>query len=177
MMYCSRYLWAFLLGLGLSGCWSKNYDDPGRIEVPARPTEMTMNAGFQRTWAASLAVLAKFPIVKKDVDVGGGRAYLVTDWIRGKSDVLFQGYDRNRIPTIIRYKLYVYVQSVQGSTQVRIKNVEQYEDDVVKSGVDFQGSIKTWIDTPSSTLKENALLNQIQKLIRDPKFKGDEFVQ
>jgi hypothetical protein len=168
------------LGLSviLSGCWSKNFDEPGRIEVPARPTVMGMGASFQRTWGATQAVVAKLPIIKRDIDANTGRAYLVTDWIRGKSDRLYHGFDVNRMPYVIRYKLYIYiVGDVRGgNTNVTIKNTEQYLDDVITAGVDIQGNVESWIKTESSTLKENALLNQIDKLIRDPNFK-DEAIQ
>lgn len=163
------------LSLILSGCWSKNFDEPGQIEVERRATEASMGASFQRTWAATQAVMAKLPVVKRDVDASTGRAYLVTDWIRGKSDRLYHGYDVNRMPYVIRYKLYVYIvgEVRGGSTRVTIKNTEQYLDDVVTAGVDIQGNVETWIKTESSTLKENALLQQIDKLVRDPNFKVD----
>lgn len=168
-----------LLALGFSamtaGCWSKNYDEPGKIEVQRRPTDIVVASSFQRTWAATQAVVAKLPIIKRDIDSATGRAYLVTDWIRGKSDRLYHGFDVNRFPYVIRYKLYIYVVGDVrgGSTRLTIKNTEQYLDDVVTAGVDIQGNVDTWIKTESSTLKENALLQQIDKLVRDPNFKAE----
>ncbi|MBN8556048.1 MAG: hypothetical protein J0L93_11440 [Deltaproteobacteria bacterium] len=161
--------------IGLSSCWNKNYNEPGRIDISKRPTEAYIPASYERTWAATQAILAKFPITKRDIDPATGRAYIVTDWIRGKSDVLYHGFDVNRIPYIIRYKLYVYVVGDQrgGKTQVTIKNSEQYSDDVITAGVDIQGNLETWIKTDSSTLKENALLQEITRLVKDPKFSGE----
>lgn len=172
-----RANFAILLGLTLTltGCWSKNYDEPGKIEVDRRPTDLTLGGSFQRTWAATQAVVAKLPIIKRDVDAATGRAYLVTDWIRGKSDLLYHGFDVNRFPYVIRYKLYIYVMGDPrgGATRVSIKNTEQYLDDVITAGVDIQGNVDAWIKTESSTLKENALLLQIDKLVKDQNFKVD----
>jgi hypothetical protein len=58
-----------------------------------------------------------------------------------------------------------------GRTKVTIKSVEQYLDDAVTSGVDIQGGLYTWIKTDSSSLKENSLLEQINRLAMDPEFK------
>lgn len=172
--------WSVWLGvgglfLGISGCWNKEFNEPGRIEIERRPIEMSMGGTFARTWAATQAVMSKFPIVKRDVDQTSGRAYIVTDWVRGKSDILYHGFGDNRIPYVIRYKLYLTLNGEVrgGATRIRIENTEQYLDDVVTSGVDLQGSTHTWIRTESSTLKEDALLRQIQKLVADPKFKTE----
>lgn len=161
------------LALILNGCWSKNFDEPGQIDVEPRATEATFGSSFQRTWAATQAAMAKFPVNKRDADQTTGRAYMVTDWIRAKSDRLYHGFDVNRIPYVIRYKLYIYVSSDSrgGATKVSVKNTEQYLDDVVTAGVDIQGNAESWIKTESSTLKENALLVQIDKLVRDANFK------
>jgi uncharacterized protein YggE len=167
----SLYLVVAITSLFLSGCWNKNFNEPGRIEVEKQPTEAAYGSSFPKTWAAVQAVMAKFPIIKKDVDKTTGRAYIQTDWVRGKSDTLYHGFDVNRIPYVIRYKMTIYVVGASNGTQVTIKNVEQYLDDVVTAGVDSQGSLQSWIRTESSTLKENALLQQIDKLLRDPKFK------
>ncbi len=136
---------------------------------------MVMGGGFQRTWSAVQSSMGKFPILKKDADLATGRAYIVTDWIRGKSDVLFHGFDVTRVPYVIRYKFYVYVSGSAGRSLVKIKSVEQYLDDIVTAGVDVQGSVQTWIKTESSTLKENTLLQQVQKLVSDPKFDPSKF--
>ena len=165
-----------LTGLLLSGCWNKDYNEPGKISIDRAPTETVMNGSFQRVWAATQTSMAKFSIQKRDADPATGRAYLITDWTRGKSDTLYHGFDVNRVPYVIRYKLYIYVVGdTRGNrTKVTVQNVEQYLDDVVTAGVDFQGSTQTWIKTESSTLKENALLQQIEKLVKDPQFKGEQ---
>lgn len=159
----------------LPACWNKNFNEPGRIEVDPVDTDMTIGGGFQRVWTATQASMAKFPIVKRDADTASGRAYLVTDWIRGKSDVLYHGFDVNRVPYIIRYKFYIYLVSDarNGKVRVSIKNTEEYLDDAVTAGVDIQGSAHVWVKTQSSTLKENSMLQQIEKLVRDPKFKSE----
>lgn len=159
--------------LVISGCWNKEYNEPGRIEIERQDTEMTINASFARVWAATQTTLAKFSMLRKDGDDATAKGYIVTDWTRGKSDILYHGYDVNRIPYVIRYKLFVYVTGLNGMarTKVQIKSIEQYLDDAITSGVDFQGGVYNWIRTESSSLKENALLQQIQRLAMDPQFK------
>jgi len=159
----------------LPGCWNKDYDEPGRISVEPQATELVFNAPFSRVWAATQAVFAKFAITKRDVQPQQSRGFLQTDWIRGKSDTLYHGFDRNRIPYVIRSKFLV---TVEGETRfnrmkVSVRNTEHYLDDTVTAGVDAQGGILSWIRTESSTLKENAILKQIEKLVVDPKFKTD----
>lgn len=156
--------------LFLSGCWSRNFDEPGRIETDAQPTEAILSGPFARVWAATQAVMGKFTVVQRDVDGTGQRAYLVTDWTRAKSDTLYHGFEPTRIPYTIRYRLYIYVLADRGGTRVTIKNEEQYLDDAVTAGVDFNGSLQQWITTESSTLKENKILKEIDKLAQDPKF-------
>jgi len=162
----------------LSGCYSKDYNEPGKIQVKSMPTEMVVPGVFQRVWAATQTVLAKFAVIQRDIDPASARAYLVTDWTRAKSDVLFHGFgDQTRVPYTIRYKLYVYlVADAQGGTRVTINSEEQYYDDFVTAEVDPQGSIYSWITTKSSTLKENRLLTEIDKLVRDPAFKAESQV-
>ncbi len=162
-----------ILGIFLTGCWSKNFDEPGRVEIDKKPTEAVVGGSFQRVWAATLAVMGKFVLVQKDVEAGSSRAYLVTDWTKGKSDTLYHGFDRNRIPYQIRYRMFIYLVGDRGGIRVTIKNEEQYLDDSVTSGVDFNGSLYNWINTESSTLKENRLIGDIDRLSRDPNFKGE----
>jgi len=162
-----------VLALCVSGCWNKEFNEPGRLEVERRPTEAVIPGAFSRVWAATQAVMAKFTIVQRDVDPNGQRAYMVTDWTRAKSDTLYHGYDVTRVPYTIRYRLYIYVLSDRGGTRVTIKSEEQYLDDAIKAGTDFNGSLHQWITTESSTLKENKLLQEIDKLQRDVNFKGD----
>jgi hypothetical protein len=165
----------FLFGaLILSSCYSKEFDEPGRVEIDARPTNRAIQGDFARTWAATQKVVSRFPIEQKDSDPATERAFIVTDWVEGKSDVLYSGYGRNRIPYSIRYKVYIYVIGGRGQgTEVRLENVEQYRDDVVTSGVDFEGSINTWIRTETSTLKENRILDEIQKLVANANFQPE----
>ncbi len=165
-----RVFLAISLVVLLSGCWSKNFDEPGMIEVQARPTEAVLAGAFARVWAATQTVMGKFTVVQRDLDANSQRAYLVTDWTRGKSDRLYHGFDANRIPYNIRYRLYLYVIGEGAGTRVTIRNEEQYLDDTVTAGVDFNGSVQRWITTETSTIKENALLVEIDKLVRDPKF-------
>jgi len=163
-------IFAVLL-LGLSACYNKDFNEPGRIDIDKKPTERVIKSGYTRVWAATQKIFNRFPIDRTDSDDLSMRAFIVTDLVKGKSDVLYHGFDSNRVPYQIRYKLYVYVIGEKsGNAKVTIKNVEQYRDDVVTAGVDVDGSVFSWIRTDSSTLKESKLLDQIQKMATDPKF-------
>lgn len=163
-MQRSIYFMSLFGALVLSGCWNKDFNEPGRLEVEQRPTEVIFEADFDRTWDAIQSSFSRFPLDQKEHDQSSLRAYLVTDWILGKSDILYRGFGVNRVPYQIRYKLYVYVIGGRASprTKVTIKSVEQYKDDVITAGVDLNGSVNTWIRTESSTLKEARLLQEIQ---------------
>lgn len=165
MSRCASILITFTLSTGfIVGCWNKDFNEPGRLEVNRQPTERIYEADFDRTWEAIQSSFSSFPIQQREVDSSSLRAYLVTDWVLGKSDILYRGFDVNRVPYQIRYRLYVYVIGGRNSarTKVTIKSIEQYKDDVVTAGVDFNGSVNTWIRTESSTLKEAKLLEDIQ---------------
>lgn len=171
-----RILLIFSFSLLSVGCWNKDYQEPGRVEIDRKSTELVIPSNFLRVWGAAQAALGKFPILKKDAEGSLAKGYMVTDWIRGKSDTLFHGFDVNRVPYVIRYKLFVYVTGENRFNQVRvsIRVVEQYLDDMVTAGVDARGGVYTWVKTESSSLKENAILEQIKKLALDPKFKAGE---
>lgn len=127
---------------------------------------------FQRVWAATQQIVGRLPIAQKEQDQNGARAFIVTEWMEGHSDVLYSGFAENRVPYPIRYRFYIYVvgDRASGRTQVRIENVEQYKGDVITQGVDFEGSVETWTRTRSSTLKEKRIFDEIQKLIADRSF-------
>lgn len=154
----------------LTGCWSMNYNEPGRVENYDRyPTEITINRSFADSWDSVKQVMAKFPILEAKVDLKSDRAYLISDWIPGKSDILYSGYlDEVRIPYVIRYKLYVYVvgDNAGRKTRISIKNVEEYLTDVITGELDINRSIYQWVRTPSSTLKEHKILTEIKKTLK-----------
>lgn len=116
--------------------------------------------------------MSRFPVEQTNQEESSGRGYIVTNWVEDSSDVLYSGFADNRVPYRVRYKLYIYVQGdrATGRTQVRIQNIEQYKDDAVTAGVDFEGSLETWIRTESSTLKEARVLDEIQRLVADRNF-------
>jgi len=169
-MACQKH-WIVIALLALqTACYNKEFNEPGKVEFTRRPTDRVYESDMPRTWAAVQRVLGKFPIQEARSEASGAKSYLVTDWIPGKSDVLYSGFDRNRVPYSIRYKMYVYLQSARGRTKVTIKSVEQYKDDAVTAGVDMNGSLYSWIRTESSTLKEAQLLDDIQKILSDRNF-------
>jgi len=166
-----RKHWIAIIFLILqSACYNKEFNEPGKVEFTPRPTDRVYESDLPRAWAAVQRVLGKFPVSEARSETNGAKAYLVTDWIQGKSDVLYSGFDRNRIPYTIRYKMYVYLQGGRGRTKVVIKSIEQYKDDAVTAGVDMSGSLYSWIRTESSTLKESQLLDDIQKVLSDRNF-------
>ena len=159
-----------LVTFGLTACYNKEFNEPGKLEVDSKATEKSIPVGYDKTWAAVQSILSRFPINRRDSDDVSSRAFIVTDWVQGKSDILYHGFDDNRISYSIRYRLTVYVIGGAMGTKIQIKNIEQYRDDVVTAGTDIDGSLFAWIRTESSTLKEARLLDEIEKLARDPKF-------
>jgi len=161
---------SLLIIFGLTACYNKEFNEPGKLEVDGRATERNIRVGYDKTWAAVQSILSRFPINRRDSDDVSSRAFVVTDWVQGKSDILYHGFDDNRVPYSIRYRLTVYVMGGSMGTKVQIKNIEQYRDDAITAGTDIDGSLYTWIRTESSTLKEARLLDEIEKLAMDPKF-------
>ena len=142
--------------LGLS-CYSKNFNEPGIQEVQRFSTERFYAAGYNVVWNAANQVLKDVPILLAKKESG----MIMTDWILGKSDRLFSGYDDARIPSKIRYKMTITIRPQEAGAVVKIENKEQFYSDVVTTGGDFSGSLYQWVDTTSSTQKEKSLLDTI----------------
>ena len=155
------FVFALAVTLTGIGCAPKNFNEPGVIEQSKGETSKIFHANFQDTWKAVTQLTMNYPVISNAKETG----ILTTDWIKGKSDRLYSGYGETRIPYTIRYKLTVKVKPVSKGTMINVANREQYLTDSVTSGIDMAGSIYQWLDTESSTMKETALLNEIQKLL------------
>jgi hypothetical protein len=145
-----------LISLLLFGCASKDFREP---EIDG-PTEDSVTRTFHRSysdvWEAMVSALGtkKYAVSVSKRDGG----LLVTDWISGKSDRLFSGYGDTRVPYTIRFKMTIRLTPTRGGVRVTAKNEEQYISDAISAGTDFSGSLYQWISTPSSGLKETALM-------------------
>ncbi len=143
----------------LIGCASKDFKEPGKLNTKRHRTSMSYNANFAQTWNAVMKTVSKYPVISSSKESG----LIVTDWIKGKSDYLYSGFDENRIPYTIRYKFMIKIRPDGKGAKVMVKNKEQYFVDSVTAGIDFSGSVYQWLDCESSTLKESNLLRQVQE--------------
>lgn len=161
-MSLSRLLFILLAVVTLSGCYSKDFQEPGVRSVDHFNTERTVRASYNASWTAVTSVLKDVSLVTARKENG----YLMTDWIVGKSDRLYSGYDSTKIPLKIRYRMSVTLRPYKdGSTSIKVTNEEQYWSDAISAGTDFTGSLYQWIDTPSSTQKERNLLDSIESFL------------
>jgi len=147
----------FGLILLLSSCYSKDFKEPAAKNLERYDTRRTYAASYNAVWESLLQVLKETPllVVKKE------NGLLITDWIMTKSDRLYSGYDDTKIPIKVRYKLTITVRPLETATAVQIDNDEQYWADAISAGGEFTGSLYQWVDTPSSTIKERALLDNL----------------
>ena len=154
-----RKLLFCLTFISLVGCYSKNFNEPEVISRERWRTDRDFTTSFNTTWDALIVVLKDVPILSAKRESG----ILVTDWINGKSDRLFSTYDKTRIPYKIRYKMLIKLKGKQPGTNVTVRNHEQYYADSLTQGGNFSGSLYSWSDTESSTLKEKSLLDALQE--------------
>ena len=162
MLQMRRVIFTLLsLTTVLGGCYSKDFKEPAAKDLESFNTERVVHASYNNTWNAVLQVLRDVPIVVARKENG----YIGTDWVIGKSDRLYSGYDDTKIPFKIRYKMTVTVRPFKEGTNVKVVNEEQYYTDAISAGSEFGGSLYQWVDTPSSTVKEKNLLDNIETAI------------
>lgn len=149
---------ALLGGMFIFGCYSKDFKEPGIAKQSKQRTSTIYRANYQKTWQAVIDAAGDLPITNSRKESG----IVTTDWIKGKSDRLYSGYGENRIPYTIRYKFLIKVKPTSKGTLVSVRNKEQYYADTISSGIDFSGSVYQWLDTESSTHKENDFLKKVQ---------------
>jgi hypothetical protein len=151
----------FLALVFLSGCYSKDFKEPAAKDLESFNTERVFQASYNATWTAVTQVLKDLPLVVARKENG----YITTDWILGKSDRLYSGYDDTKIPSKIRYRFTITMRPYKDATNVKIVNEEQYYTDAISAGTEFSGSLFQWIDTPSSTQKERHMLDNIETIL------------
>ena len=150
---------AAALLLAGTGCTPKNFNEPGIEDYEELPAYETFNVDSKLAWEATFQVMSRYPIVYYNQK----KMEIQTDWIKCKSERLFSEYDENRVPYAIRFRLYVHLEELSGSkTKITVTNKEQYRTDILTSGGDFQESLYEWIETESTTYKENSILKKVE---------------
>jgi hypothetical protein len=148
-----------LLSIFLVACYSKDFEEPGIADTDSHDISRTFRVSYNEAWNAAMEILKEYPVVSAKKDTG----WIMTDWMSGKSDRLYSGYGESRIPYTIRYKFSIRLKPHKRGTEVSVFNKEQYYTDAVTGGLSFEGSLYKWIDTESSTQKEDSFLNKMQE--------------
>jgi len=153
-----RLVWIFGFFL-LVGCFSKDFNEPGVEDYEELATTEVFNINKKMAWNAAFNVMSRYPIVYSSEE----NLEIQTDWIKGKSERLFSQYDENRVPYTIRFRLNVRLVPLDANrTEVTVQNTEQYLTDIITSGGDLNATLYEWIDTESTTYKENAVLKKVE---------------
>jgi uncharacterized lipoprotein len=152
------------------GCASKDFREPEVEGDTESHVARSFPRNFSDVWDAVIAALGekKYAISVSKRDAG----VVVTDWVSGKSDRLFSGYGDTRIPYTVRFKMALKMTPSRGGVRIIIRNDEQYMSDAISSGSDFNGSLYQWMNTPSSGIKENALLDSVAEQLAPAGSKG-----
>lgn len=165
-----KYFLFFAVIMAIVSCGGKKFQEPGKVKVKKWSKEIGFQTNFTPVWKAAKKVLQRYRIIKENKQDG----IIETDWATtssdGKplrSDTLFSGYGKTRIPYKIRYKVLAKViPKTDRVTLVKLKIKEQYLSDVITKGDDFTGSIYKWYDTKSSTQKEHKILMTIEEELK-----------
>ena len=157
-----RFFLLFII-LVINSCSSKKFEEPGHVDADDFKTHMTFQLDYDNTWRIVRSVVGKYPVISEDTKLG----IMETDWIQGKSDQLYSGYGKTRIPYKIRYKFKVTIEPEdEMETKVKVETKEEYFSDVITSGDDLTGSIYKWYPAESSGHKASILLREIEEEIR-----------
>jgi hypothetical protein len=164
MMHSRRYYLFFLSILFVTAaCSSKKFEEPGHVDADSFKTKLTFRLDYENTWRIARGIVGKYPVLVEDRKLG----IMETDWIQGKSDQLYSGFGKTRIPYKIRYKFFLKVEPEDElETKVKIETKEEYLSDVISSGDDLSGSIYKWYPTESSGHKASVLLLEIEEEIK-----------
>ncbi len=151
--------------------------------LPAHPTFRTFNAPCEKAFKAALAAVDGLSLASVDSASG----IIITDWMSGKSDSRFVRGLGGQEPLAIRFKFVIRVERVQGgASRVRILNSEYTaKTEYVYTGSAYTGAgrlrsmsgpsfshggtyvrVEKFVKTPSSTAKEKALLDSIERILR-----------
>jgi hypothetical protein len=154
----------------LAACPPPVFPEDNLPAFEERPVEATYEASSDATWTATLAVFSDlYPI--DEVDKARGR--IVTEWVVGQSDYIFNAFAGTRIPEKVRFRMAIEVGQKNGRAQVRVRSHEQVEKDILSANLDFTGALYEWIDVPSSTRKERDALERIGDRLARGGGKGD----
>lgn len=141
------------------GCIQRPFPEDTLPEWEERPVVGTFQANYDAVWDAALQVLGdRAPL--DEIDKQNGR--LTTGWVSDFSDYIFKSYGGTRIPEPVRWRIDAKVAKATGSTtEITLLALEQVEKDMISANLEFTGSIYGWIDVPSSTARERALLEDM----------------
>ncbi|MFN7145514.1 MAG: hypothetical protein ACK4YP_17195 [Myxococcota bacterium] len=142
----------------LPACIPPTFPEDNLPFYEERPVEATFDGSTNAVWDATLHVFSDlYPLDVIDKE----RGVLSTEWVVGASDYIFNVYSGTRIPEKVRFRMTVDVTEKNGRVNVRIRNHEQVEKDIISANLEFTGSIYEWIDVPSSSRKERDVLEGI----------------
>ena len=151
-----------LLFFGLAACQPRPFPEDNLPVSEQRPVTGTFQATYDTVWEAAIEVLGDIaPMETIEKDQGA----MTTGWMYGFSDYIFKTFAGTKIPEPIRSRWDIEITSSEGRTQVVVVSQEQVEKDMISANLEFRGRIYEWIDVPSSTSKERAMLEQILAII------------
>jgi hypothetical protein len=147
-----------LLAVLVAGCPPNPFPEDNLPTWEERPVEASYDENTDAVWDATITVFGDlYPI--DTIDRDGGR--IVTEWVIGTSDYIYNVFSGTRVPEKVRFRMVVEVGTKSGRTMVRVRSHEQVEKDIISANLDFTGSIYEWIDVPSSCKKERGALERI----------------
>ena len=157
--------YSILMALIGPACMPKTFPEDDLPVYEERAVQYVYEASYDRVWDATLEVLglhARLDKLEKD------KGYISTEWSLGFSDYIYKTYAGTRIPEPIRTRWMVQLSTAEGRTRVEIVPQEQVEKDMISANLEFRGSIYEWLDIPSSTSKERAVLDEILGILTGP---------
>jgi hypothetical protein len=149
----------------LTACWPKNpFPEDSLPAWDERPVAGTFQEDPSTVWNAAIEVMGKAaPLETMDES----RGLIQTRWVRDHSDYLYKTYGGTRIPEPVRWRMTVHVRKDGSRTEVEMICQEQVEKDLVSANLEFTGSVYRWIDVPSSTSREQVLLEKMLSAIEN----------
>ncbi len=141
-----------------SACVPPVFPEDSLPPYEERPIYGVFNAGFDEVWEATTEALDLYPVEISEKE----RGLMVTEWMIGTSDYIYNQYGATRIPEKIRYRMRIHISNREGRTVAKIINHEMVEKDLISGNLEFTGAIYNWIDVPSSTAKEREILEKIR---------------
>ena len=132
------------------------------LDHPTYATEAIVDAPRPRVWAAVQAVMASYPLAVVDEQA----TTLTTEWSFAKSDttreVVQLGDEVENHPVETRERITVEVTPVGVGTRVAVHR-EVLENRRYTEGIRRYYAADHYVDSPSSTVVEHRLLEEIQR--------------